>query len=72
MKLMHREVANCGTYGGYQTHKKLGQEPCLPCNEARNTYIREYRRRKGHTTSTLMPVDAQCPNCGHHITAGAA
>jgi hypothetical protein len=72
MKLKIREVANCGTYGGFQTHQKLDQEPCGPCREARNTYIREYRRRNGHTKSTLVALDTQCPNCGHHITETAA
>jgi len=69
MKIITREVANCGTYGGFQTHKKLGEEPCEPCREARTTYVREYRRRKGHTKSTLVPLSAECPNCGHGLTA---
>ena len=74
MKLQIRtgEVANCGTYGGYQTHERLGQEACQPCQEARNAYMRNYRRRKGLTKSTLMPVETACPNCGHHLTEASA
>ena len=69
MKIVTRSVTNCGTYAGFQTHKRIGEEPCIPCAEARNAYIREYRRRKGHTTSTLVALTAECPNCGHGITA---
>lgn len=72
MKFLYREVANCGTYGGYQTHRRIGEDPCDPCTKARNEYMRDYRRRNGHTTRTLMPVDMECPNCGHHLTEAAA
>jgi hypothetical protein len=72
MKLKFREVSNCGTYGGFQTHLRLGQDPCEPCREARNAYIREYRRDKGLTKSTLVALDAECPNCGHKITEAPA
>lgn len=66
------QAAPCGTPGGYQTHHRRGTPPCTPCRDAQATYMREYRRRKGLTTSTLVPLKAECPNCGHHITQGAA
>lgn len=72
MQLKHRQVANCGTYGGYQTHTRLGQDPCTPCRQAHNTYMREYRRNKGLTKTTLMPINLECPNCGHHLTQATA
>lgn len=34
----------CGTYGGYQTHKRYGEEPCRPCRDASNAYARQYRK----------------------------
>jgi len=71
MKIKIREVSNCGTYGGFQTHQILGEDPCDPCREARNAYMRKYRRRKGQMKSTLMELDTQCPNCGHYIIAAA-
>lgn len=72
MRTVIREVSNCGTYGGYNTHIQIGQKPCDSCREARNAYIRDYRRRKGLTKSTLVPVEMSCPNCGHHLAEGAA
>lgn len=63
-------TGRCGTYGGYQRHKRDGEDACEPCREANNTYARDYRRRTGQTSSTLMPLDAVCPNCGHPILDG--
>lgn len=37
----------CGSYGGYQRHGRLNEEPCQPCREANAKYIREYRRQSG-------------------------
>ena len=72
MKIIQREVTNCGTNAGYQAHRHLGQKPCIPCTDARAKYMREYRRRKGITERTLMPLELQCPNCYHHFTNEAA
>jgi hypothetical protein len=64
------DVAPCGTYAGLQRHIRTGEEPCTPCKLARNSYMRDWRRRTGQTTSALVDVDIQCPNCGHHILEG--
>lgn len=32
-----------GSYRGSRAHQRDGEEPCDPCREARNTYIREHR-----------------------------
>jgi len=72
MRTVIKEVANCGTYGGYQTHIRLGIKPCGPCKTANSGYMRERRRMRGETKSTLVPLSAECPNCGHHINEEAA
>lgn len=36
--------ANCGTYAGYQYHKKHGEDGCEPCRVANSTYQRDRRR----------------------------
>jgi hypothetical protein len=36
----------CGTYSGYGRHRKLGEAPCEPCNDARLAHEREHRARK--------------------------
>lgn len=33
----------CGSYGGYQRHKKVGEKPCDPCREANRRYHSRYR-----------------------------
>lgn len=38
---------NHGTRGGYYAHRREGSEPCGPCREAINGYVREYRERTG-------------------------
>jgi 5-methylcytosine-specific restriction endonuclease McrA len=35
----------CGTYGGYQVHKKAHQEACEPCVMAHNAYKKAWRER---------------------------
>lgn len=35
----------CGTYGGYQQHRRRGQEPCDPCREAARVYQQERRAK---------------------------
>lgn len=35
----------CGTYGGYQYHKKNGDPFCEPCRKANAAYSRELRKR---------------------------
>lgn len=36
----------CGTPGGYNRHRKLGQPPCEECRAAANTYRSSLRPRK--------------------------
>ena len=34
---------NCGTHGGYQTHKKRGETPCDDCRLAHNAYKQNWK-----------------------------
>lgn len=36
-------VAPCGTSGGYQRHRKAGEEPCDSCRDANRRYMSGYR-----------------------------
>lgn len=47
---------NCGTYGGWQRHRKYGTEECKPCNTARNKYMQKYRKDAGLTSGTWVYV----------------
>lgn len=40
-----RRPVNCGTYGGYQTHRRRGEEPCGACRRAQADYMRARRTR---------------------------
>lgn len=35
--------AGCGTYGGYQRHKRQGEKPCDGCREAATAYVAKRR-----------------------------
>jgi hypothetical protein len=39
----------CGSYGGYQRHKRRKEVACGPCREAANAYRREWRWRTGQS-----------------------
>jgi len=62
----------CGTYAGYSAHRRKNEKPCTDCSKAHTKYTREYRRSQGITKSTLVPLETECPNCGHHINEEAA
>jgi hypothetical protein len=38
---------SCGTYYGYQRHRRDGEKACAPCRKAMADYTTAYRRRKG-------------------------
>lgn len=42
---MSADVKGCGTYSGYQKHKRRGEPACEPCTIANREYHREYRDR---------------------------
>lgn len=42
---MARKVAKCGTTGGYNKHRRLGEESCISCKTA----IADYRRTRYQT-----------------------
>ncbi|MEV8042409.1 hypothetical protein AB0P02_01010 [Streptomyces griseoluteus] len=41
-----KSIAQCGTYAGYQLHRKYGEPRCEPCQAARRARVR-YRRKYG-------------------------
>ena len=43
--MMERDVVH-GTTGGYQYHRRKGQNPCDECRAAQTEYNREARRRR--------------------------
>jgi WhiB family redox-sensing transcriptional regulator len=42
----HRRKATCGNRGGYVAHRKRGEQPCDPCREAHNAYLRAWEARR--------------------------
>ncbi len=46
------DMTACGTYAGYQRHKRAHTEPCPDCRAANAAWTREYRARTGATTYT--------------------
>ena len=47
--MIEKTKAACGTYGGYQRHNRLGEEPCEPCRKANTEYNRNRRKRLPHS-----------------------
>jgi hypothetical protein len=37
---------SCGSYSGYQRHRRRGQQPCEPCREASRVYMAGLRARR--------------------------
>lgn len=62
----------CGTPAGAATHRREGTPTCDPCRKARALYRRNLRQAQGQTVRIMLPVDAQCPSCGHHLKSEAA
>lgn len=48
--------AECGTYAGYQQHRRERTGPCGICYQAHADYMRDYRRRTGLTRTVGVPV----------------
>jgi site-specific DNA-cytosine methylase len=65
-------LQGCGTLGGHAVHRREGTKACEPCRTAYNAYKKMLRIAKGQTNSIRIPVDAACPNCGHHLAEVAA
>lgn len=48
----------CGTYAGYQRHKKAGDTSCEPCRTAAADYMRHYRARHPEKVQSAYAVSA--------------
>lgn len=43
-----RGTSDCGTVGGFQRHRRAGEQPCEPCRAGKRSYDREnYRKLRG-------------------------
>jgi hypothetical protein len=62
----------CGEYRGFQAHHKAGEDACGDCVEARNTYMRNYRRRTGLTKGTLYTPEQIADLQAAAVTAALA
>lgn len=51
--LVVRTLSPCGTYGGYQTHQRLGEPTCVPCRRANNDYNAAHAHRTRHLGAAL-------------------
>ena len=52
-------VAPCGTYAGYQRHKKFGETPCQRCRDANAAYVREWRSDPDNRARTQAANNAR-------------
>jgi hypothetical protein len=43
----------CGTYKGWNAHKRNNEDTCPPCQQAQTDYARDWRHRTGRSTSQL-------------------
>lgn len=68
----HLEPIKHGTYGGYQAHRKRGQQPCEACVRAAATYRKAYnakRRGPRKTAPSTYYVPVVCPFCTSDLEA---
>lgn len=50
----------CGTYAGYQTHKRRNEEACADCKRANSEYSQQYRGSKPRAEHfRLYPTDEE-------------
>ena len=54
-----KDLTKCGTYAGWNQHKRLGTPVCTECRAARTRYQRTYRFRVGSQRDPL-----RCRDCG--------
>ena len=47
-------AAPCGTRNGYKAHRRRGEDACLPCRDAHNTHMSNYRRARTRAISRLI------------------
>lgn len=47
-------LTDCGTYAGYQRHRKRKETPCEPCKAALATYMDDWRHRTGRTIGRTL------------------
>ena len=40
-----RDLGRCGTYAGWNYHRRAGEAVCRPCLKARADYMAEYRKK---------------------------
>lgn len=48
----------CGTYAGWNEHKRNSEPPCNPCKRAHADYMREWRLRTGRVKSVRVRLSA--------------
>lgn len=41
------DTGACGTYAGFQRHRRMGEPACDDCRLATRDYVRHYRQRPG-------------------------
>lgn len=58
---MTEELASeaCGTYAGYQTHKRVGEEVCDACRHANSAYVRMWRATPEGKAKTRIDREAR-------------
>lgn len=48
----------CGTYAGWNDHKRNHEPPCGPCLAAQRDYVREWRLRTGRVKTVRVRLTA--------------
>lgn len=59
---------NCGTYQGFQRHRRYDTLVCKPCNDAKNLWFREWRKRTGRTAGTWVYVPHEVELTADHYS----
>lgn len=51
---MTAALAQCGTYGSFQRHRRAGETPCQPCRDANAAYQRQWRHSHGALSPRVL------------------
>jgi hypothetical protein len=65
-----RTIQPCGTYAGYQTHKRRHEESCAECKRANTEYSQQHRGCKPRAERyRLYPTDEELGLCNERRLA---
>lgn len=65
-----RTAGECGTYAGYATHRRRGEDACRPCQAAAVAYAKRHRHDRLHARRRTVPAEPTVAHIRSLLAAG--